>query len=220
MGGRGEGPNGEKYKGSGRMLRGDGSGGFEDITVESRLLDIQGVNYDVVDPTDSQFDAVRQRMSNEFHENGKGLAKCDINGDGAVDLLGTNSNGPVYLSPTTIDFFRGPLFLWVNNANERNWLTLRLIGRQAVDGTGSNADAVGARVRLVADSDGDGVADRQVQDVGGGSTFLSMNCLDLHFGLGSAAQVDQIEIRWPSGIVQTLSGVEANRRLEVTEPRE
>ena len=220
MGGRGEGPNGQKYKGSGRMLRGDGAGGFEDITVESRLLDIQGVNYGVVDPSNSEFDATRQRMSNEYHENGKGLAKCDVNGDGAVDLLGTNSNGPVYLSPTTIDFFRGPLFLWINNATDGNWLTLRLIGRQAVDGTGSNADGVGARVRLIADTDGDGDATRQVQDVGGGSTFLSMNCLDVHFGIGSAETVDRVEIRWPSGRMQTLENIAPNQRLEVTEPAE
>ena len=218
MGGRGEGPNGQKYKGSGRMLRGDGEGGFEDITVESRLLDIQGVNYGVIDPTESGFDAERQRLSNEYHENGKGLAKCDVNGDGAVDLLGTNSNGPVYLSPTTIDFFRGPLFLWLNNANEGNWLTLRLIGRQSIDGTGSNADGVGARVRVAADTDGDGESLTQIQDVGGGSTFLSMNCLDLHFGLGDATSVDRIEVRWPSGVEQVLTDVSANQRLEVIEP--
>lgn len=219
MGGRGEGPNGLKYKGSGRMLRADGRGAFEDITVESRLLDIQGVDYTTIDPVSAQFDPQRQRMSNEFHENGKGLAKCDLNADGAVDLLGTNSNGPVYISDRAVDFFRGPLFLWMNNAKDGNWLTLRLIGRQAIDGSGSNADAIGARVTLTAvDGRAGGNPLTQVQDVGGGSTFLSMNCLDLHFGVNGADIVDQIDIRWPSGTLQTLHDVKVNQRLDVVEP--
>ena len=199
MGGKGEGPNGLKYKGAGRMLRGDGSGEFEDITVESRLLDIQGVNYGVTDPNSPEFDRDRQRMDTRFHENGKGLAKCDINRDGAVDLLGTNSNGPVFIGENTIDFFRGPLFLWVSNASDGNWLTIKLTGRRSIDGTGSNADGIGARVRLIADVDGDGQATTQIQDVLGSSSFLSMNCIDLHFGVGDASVVDRVEIQWPSG---------------------
>lgn len=220
MGGRGEGPNGLKYTGAGRMLRGDGAGSFEDITVEAQLLDIQGVNYSVLDPDAAEFSRDRQRMDRRFHENGKGLAKCDLNGDGAVDLLGTNSNGPVFLSETTIDFFRGPLFLWMSNASDGNWVSLRLKGRQSIDGTGSNADGIGARVRVIADVDGSGEPATQIQDVLGSSTFLSMNCVDLHFGLGSANQVDRIEVQWPSGRSQVLTDVAAGGIVEIVEPKE
>ena len=218
MGGRGEGPNGFKYTGSGRMLRGDGEGSFEDITVESQLLDIQGVNYGVVDPNSPEFDRDRQRMDRKFHENGKGLAKCDLNGDGTVDLLGTNSNGPVFIAEKTIDFFRGPLFLWMSNASEGNWVTLKLTGRQSIDGTGSNADGIGARVRVIADVDGSGEPKTQVQDVLGSSSFLSMNCIDLHFGLGSATKIDRIEVQWPSGVMQVSEDIEPNQAVEIIEP--
>lgn len=221
MGGRGEGPNGFKYTGSGRMLRGDGEGEFEDITVEAQLLDIQGVNYGVVDPNSPEFDRDRQRMDRKFHENGKGLAKCDLNGDGTVDLLGTNSNGPVFIAEKTVDFFRGPLFLWMSNASQGNWISIRLIGRQAWDGTGSNADGIGARVKVTADVDGSGKLTTQVQDVLGGSSFLGMNCLDLHFGIGSATTVDQIEVLWPSGVVQVIHGDDGDRvnvSVEIEEP--
>lgn len=220
MGGRGEGPNGLKYTGAGRMLRGDGAGSFEDITVEAQLLDIQGVNYSVLDPDDAEFSRDRQRMDRRFHENGKGLAKCDLNGDGTVDLLGTNSNGPVFLSETTIDFFRGPLFLWMSNASDGNWISLRLKGRQGIDGTGSNADGIGARVRVIADVAGSGEPATQIQDVLGSSTFLSMNCVDLHFGLGSATRVDRIEVQWPSGRSQVLTDVAVGGIVEIVEPKE
>ena len=218
MGGRGEGPNGYKYTGSGRMLRGDGAGEFEDITVEARLLDIQGVNYKVLDPDNPEFDSERQRLDRRYHENGKGLAKCDLNGDGTVDLLGTNSNGPVFISDKTIDFFRGPLFLWMSNAREGNWLSVKLTGRQSIDGTGSNADGIGARVKVFADIDGSGDATTQIQDALGSSSFLSMNCIDLHFGLGTAMMVDRIEVQWPSGVSQVVEDVETNQSFEIVEP--
>ena len=40
----------------------------------------------------------------------------------------------------------------------------------------------------------------------------------VHFGLGSDSRAEEIEIHWPSGVVQTLRGVDADRRVEVTEP--
>ena len=215
--GRGEGPKGQRYLGAGRMLRGDGAGSFEDITVESHLLDIQGVDYSITDPDDPEFDAERQRVDPRFHENGKGLASCDLNGDGYVDLIGTNSNGPVFLSESVIDFFPGPLFVWQNGGGGGHWISLRLKGRMAVDGTGSNADGVGARVFVTADVGG-GEPHTQVRDVLASSTFLGMSCLDLHFGLGEASKVNEILILWPSGVRQILTNKDVDQVLEIVEP--
>ena len=215
--GRGEGPNGEMYQGAGRMLRGDGTGSFEDITVESRLIDIQGVDYSITDPDDPDFDSERQRMDPRFHENGKGLASCDLNGDGYVDLIGTNSNGPLFLGPSIIDFFPGPLFVWQNGGGDGHWISLRLRGRMAVDGTGSNADGVGARVFVTTDVGG-GESHTQVRDVLASSTFLGMSCLDLHFGLGEASEVTEISILWPSGVWQILTDKDVDQVLEIVEP--
>ena len=146
MGGRGEGPYGQQYEGVGRMMRSDGTGNFEDVTVESRLLDIAHVDYEDLDPTDPLFDPIDRRLSPEFHENGKGVAKGDLNGDGYVDLIGSNSMGPIWVGPNLLDLLGGRLFVWINGGGENDWLALRLKGRMAIDGTGSNADAIGARV--------------------------------------------------------------------------
>ena len=214
---RGEGPGGQLYPGAGRMLRGDGLGGFEDVTVEAHLLDTQDVDYSTLDPDDPSFDAERQRISPAFHENGKGLAKGDLNGDGFVDLIATNSSGDVYKNGS-VGFAKGPLFVWINEGSDRRWITLRLKGRMAIDGTGSNADAVGARVYLKARTSADRAL-TQVQEVLASSTFLSMNSLDVHFGLGEAENVDEIAIVWPSGAIQTLNDVAANQILVVEEPK-
>ena len=214
---RGEGPRGEFYQSAGRMLRGDGKGSFEDVTVEAGLLDIQDVDYSVLDPADPAFDAEGQRIAPRFHENGKGLAKCDIDGDGYVDLVGTNSSGEVFDKAGRVGFAPGPLFVWMNRNQGSHWIALRLQGRMAVDGTGSNADGLGARVYVRTTGPG-GEANTQVGELTASGTFLSMSCLDLHFGLGASDTVDEIEIRWPSGTVQTLTGVPADQILPVTEP--
>ena len=142
---RGEGPGGETIESAGRMLRGDGRGSFEDVTVRARLLDIVDVDYSLLDPRDQNFDPVHQRISPTLHENGKGLAHGDLNGDGYVDLIGTNSSGPVWVSPgVSARPAEGNVFVWLNGGGTNHWITLRLRGRMAIDGTGSNHDAVGA----------------------------------------------------------------------------
>lgn len=216
--GRGESPEGKWFPSAGRMLRGDGNGSFQDITVEARLLNIKDVDYGVLDPLSPRFDRDRQRIDTAFHENGKGLAKGDLNGDGYIDLIGTNSAGPIFTgNGDELDFEKGPTFVWMNGGGENNWLTLRLKGGMAEDGTGSNADAIGARV-FVSTSDAAGNRRIQTDDVTAGSSFLSMSGLDLHFGMADAETADEITIFWPSGIRQVIRNIPANQVVQITEP--
>ena len=214
----GFGPGGQAFPAAGRMLRGDGRGGFEDITARAHLLDILGVDYSDFNPSDPSFNARARKMDTEFHENGKGLAHGDLNGDGYVDLIGTNSSGRVWegRADTVMEIF-APLFLWLNGGGDNSWITLRLKGRMAIDGTGSNADGIGARVYVkTAGSQGETLV--QVQEVRAGSSYLSMDSLELEFGLGSATLVDGIVIFWPSGRQQEMSDVAVNQIMEIVEP--
>ena len=225
--GRGEGPGGQVFPGAGRMLRNDEGGGFEDVTVRARLLDIARVNYEGLEDEDpSRLDRVAlaiRRIDASKHENGKGAAHGDLNGDGYVDLVATNSSGAIFTGPfdpmlgaaPTRDA-PGPVFVWMNGGGANNWITLRLIGRMAVDRTGSNADGIGARVFI--ETSGGGAPKIQTQEVRAGSSYLSMDSVDLEFGIGGAAVVDRITIHWPSGAAQTIEGVAANQTLEITEP--
>ena len=110
---RGAGPGGSVYPSAGRMLRGNGLGSFEDITVRAQLLDILGVGYstNASDDPRSTGSLTARRIDPKFHENGKGLAHGDLNGDGFVDLIGTNSSGPVWEGVIgTMTHVDGPLF--------------------------------------------------------------------------------------------------------------
>ena len=58
----------------------------------------------------------------------------------------------------------------------------------------------------------------QVQEVRAGSSYLSMDSIDLEFGLGDATVVDEIRVLWPSGREQTLNDIPTNQVLDITEP--
>ena len=209
-----EGPPGKSsYPAAGRMLRGDGQGNFEDITVRAQLLDILDVDYSVLDADDQSFNPDRQRISSKFHLNGKALAHADLNGDGYLDLVGTNSSGPVWDSRSNAWVpMQGPVFVWMNGGGDNRWVSLRLKGRMGIDGTGSNADGVGARVYLTSDGR------TQVQEVRAGSSYLSMDSIELEFGLGESETVEEIRVLWPSGRDQVIENVSAGQVLEVIEP--
>ena len=216
--GRGQGPSGDLYPGAGHMFRGDGRGSFEDITVRARLLDIENVDYASFDPRDPEVTVKTRELREKFHENGKGLAHGDLNGDGYVDLIGTNSTGPVFV-PGGVELQAGPIFVWMNGGGDNHWISLRLTGRMAIDGTGSNADGIGARVYVKTIPKGATEPLVQVQEVLAGSSYLSMDSIDLEFGVGTATVVEEIRILWPSGREQVLNDVSVDQAIGITEPR-
>ena len=122
----------------------------------------------------------------------RGAAVADFDNDGDLDILATNNGGEPQL-------FRN------DGGNKRHWIELRLIGAR------SNRDGVGARVKVVAGSL------TQVDERKGGMSYQSAQDPRLHFGLGDAARVDSIEVRWPSGAVDRLSNIPADRELTIKE---
>jgi hypothetical protein len=88
-----------------------------------------------------------------------------------------------------------------------NWIRFRLHGSR------SNRDGVGALVEV--ETDAGKQWNRVTTCVGyGGSSELAV-----HFGLGSASRVRKVRIRWPSGTVQSLSGMDVGRLHEIFEPK-
>ena len=99
---------------------------------------------------------------------------------------------------------RGCLLNQTSTAN--HWITLRLVGVK------SNRDAIGAQVRI-STSTGD-----QFATVTTSSSYQSSSDKRLHFGLGTANSIREIEIRWPSGIHQIVIGSKPDQILTITEP--
>ena len=81
-----------------------------------------------------------------------------------------------------------------------------------MQGTKSNRDGIGARIKLVAGGSA------QYNHVMFAAGYASSSAGPVHFGLGSARSADLVEIRWPSGIVQELKSVPADRVVKVKEP--
>lgn len=125
----------------------------------------------------------------------RGMAIGDLDNDGRLDAVITTNDGPVHV-------------LHNETATHNHWLLMRLVGHH------SNRDAIGAEVAITTASE------RQFATVSTASSYLSASDKRVHFGLGNDAVVQKIEIRWPSGIRQTLSNVNADQILEVNEPSE
>jgi len=126
---------------------------------------------------------------------GRGAAYADINNDGRLDLLLSTNGGPVYL-------FRNDA---QGAAASNKSLRIKLIG------TKSNRDGLGATVRVTSGGE------TQTQMLRSGSSYLSANELVFTFGLAQREKADTVEIRWPSGQVDRLSGVPASQTVTVTE---
>ena len=130
---------------------------------------------------------------------GREVMQADFNGDGLLDLLVTNLG--------RLDGTPGTLILLENRSEgDNHWLAIKAVG------TKSNHDAIGARIRLTAN----GLT--LTREVGACEGHISDSVVPVHFGLGSATQVDSIEIRWPSGRTQSLTTIAVDQLLTVTEP--
>jgi hypothetical protein len=87
-----------------------------------------------------------------------------------------------------------------------HWLTLLLVGHT------SNRDAIGAEIKVTTSKG------PQYTTVSTAGSYLSSNDKRAHFGLGADNTAKSIEVRWPSGIKQTLTDVKGDQVLRIDEP--
>jgi hypothetical protein len=122
----------------------------------------------------------------------RGTAFGDLNNDGKLDVVVFNAGAPpsVFLNETA-------------NGNHR--VLFRLIERK------SNRAAIGARVSVITSKM------TQIDEVHGGGSYNSTNDTRLHFGLGSEATINKIEVLWPSGSRQEFSEIPADAIYEIEE---
>jgi enediyne biosynthesis protein E4 len=145
--------------------------------------------------TGKGFTDVSADSGDVFHEAwvGRGLAIGDIDNDGRIDAVVATNGGPLHI-------------LHNETPTSNHWLTLKLVGHR------SNRDGIGAEVKLVTASGPQWVTATTA------SSYLSSSDKRVHFGLGAESSAQSIEIRWPSGIVQTLKDVRGDQILQVDEP--
>jgi len=123
----------------------------------------------------------------------RGAAAGDFDNDGDPDLLISTNNGPAYL-------------LRNDGGSRNNWIRVRTVGGP------SNRDGIGAKVTVTLD---DGA--KLWGLVHTGSSYASQSELPLTFGLGSATKVAKLEVAWPSGRVDSASGVAAKQTITIQE---
>jgi len=171
--------------------------GVEDYRGESAIFRNDGTGKFTKEITDELF-------TNKYVVTA-GISIADVDKDGFLDVYpvkgsqfgsgwpGDNIPNLIYKSTLT-------------SSSSRNWLQVKLIGIV------SNKAAIGARVTVVTTSPGRS----QIREVAGMTGYGSQNSLIQHFGLGTAT-TSTITVRWPSGIVQTLTGVASNQFITITE---
>jgi hypothetical protein len=123
----------------------------------------------------------------------RGCAFGDFDADGRIDAVATGLDMDAEL--------------WMNRSpHAGHWLDV------ALRGVKSNRDGIGARIKVVTK------AGTQYNHQTSSVCYASSSLGPVHFGLGAETTATSVEITWPSGIVQTIQNVQADRILKVTEP--
>ena len=123
----------------------------------------------------------------------RGCAFGDLNNDGRTDVVVSAIGGPAEL-------------LYNTSTDSNHWLSIQTVG------TKSNRDGIGTRIKVTG---GSGLV--QYNHVTTAGSYASSSDKRVHFGLGADAAIKEIELRWPSGTVQTLHDVKADQILKVVE---
>lgn len=123
----------------------------------------------------------------------RALVTADLDGDGDLDAVVTGSDAPMRVYENV-------------SAPGGGWLVVALAG------TSSNTDGIGAVVTLTVAG-----GRRVTRAIGAGGVVHSSGPPEAHLGLGSAS-IERLEVRWPSGAVQSVPSVDRNQRLVISEP--
>ncbi|HEX8880089.1 MAG TPA: CRTAC1 family protein [Candidatus Acidoferrum sp.] len=123
----------------------------------------------------------------------RGCAFGDLNNDGRMDVVVSAIGEPAKV-------------LYNVCSPENHWILIQL------QGTRSNRDAIGARIKITSDS-----GQVQYNHVTTAVGYASASDKRVHFGLGAVRRIRELEIRWPSGHTQTLKDIAANQLLTVKE---
>ncbi|MFT6415786.1 MAG: hypothetical protein ACJARZ_001125 [Dokdonia sp.] len=141
-------------------------------------------------------------VSNPFTSDGhrvQSAAAGDLNNDGFIDFIAGYADSFNVPSTTNSDQ------LFINNGNSNNWSKIIL------EGVESNLNGIGARVEIY------GAWGMQIREVRSGESYGTQNSLITHFGIGDETTIDQIIVRWPSGIVDVIASPDSNTALNLRE---
>ncbi|CEM30718.1 unnamed protein product [Vitrella brassicaformis CCMP3155] len=135
---------------------------------------------------------------------GDAVTAADYDCDGALDMFVANGGG-TGRNRVAFKVGEGKDQLFRNRGNSNGWLEIDL------EGTASNRDGIGATVFVEVGGK------TQVRERGNGMHSRSQDHARLHFGLGTANSVDRLTVRWPSGQIDVIKNIAANRAIRVKE---